>query len=165
MGARFYLFGAQAALLHGSSRLSADVDVTVVEPVDVDALVRSLRALDFALRVEDPAFVATTRVLPFMHLASRVPVDLVLGASGLEEMTYERAIKRRIGGAEVPVADAADLVIMKVLAGRPKDREDVAAVVRANPTIDRAHIKATLEQLEDALGEGGLVARFDEFVR
>jgi hypothetical protein len=28
-GARWYLFGAQAALLHGSSRLTADVDATV----------------------------------------------------------------------------------------------------------------------------------------
>jgi hypothetical protein len=29
LGARWYLFGAQAAILHGVDRLTADVDVTV----------------------------------------------------------------------------------------------------------------------------------------
>ena len=29
LGVRWYLFGAQAAILHGAARLSADVDVTV----------------------------------------------------------------------------------------------------------------------------------------
>jgi hypothetical protein len=31
-GVRWYLFGAQAAILHGAARLSADVDVTVDLP-------------------------------------------------------------------------------------------------------------------------------------
>ena len=32
LGVRWFLFGAQAAILHGSARLSADVDVTVELP-------------------------------------------------------------------------------------------------------------------------------------
>lgn len=30
LGAGWYLFGAQAALIHGSARLSADIDITVL---------------------------------------------------------------------------------------------------------------------------------------
>jgi len=33
-GARWYLFGAQAAIIHGASRLSADIDVTVEVPLE-----------------------------------------------------------------------------------------------------------------------------------
>jgi hypothetical protein len=38
-GLDWYLFGAQAALLYGSTRLTADIDVTAWVP-DRDALVR-----------------------------------------------------------------------------------------------------------------------------
>jgi hypothetical protein len=36
-GIAWYLFGAQAALLHGAARLTADVDVTVKLPEGVSA--------------------------------------------------------------------------------------------------------------------------------
>ena len=60
--------GAQAALIWGRPRLTADVDVTVrLEPDDPDALMRTLGERRFQLRV-DPRddFVRRTRVLPFV---------------------------------------------------------------------------------------------------
>ena len=51
---RWYLFGAQAALLHGAARLTADVDVTVdagdVAPAD---LIAALRDAGFTPRSPD----------------------------------------------------------------------------------------------------------------
>ena len=46
LGVRWFLFGAQAAILHGAARLSADVDVTV------DLGTRSSRELVDALSRE-----------------------------------------------------------------------------------------------------------------
>lgn len=76
-GIRSYLFGAQAALLHGVPRLTADVDATAEFPLDrAEELSRLLMEGGFAVRVGDvQAFVRRTRVIPLTHIASGVPVQ------------------------------------------------------------------------------------------
>ena len=52
LGVRWFLFGAQAAILHGAARLSADVDVTVDRGRrSATELVVALAAAGFELRV------------------------------------------------------------------------------------------------------------------
>src|SRR6185369_15404565 len=91
-GLRWYLFGAQAAIIHGAARLTADVDVTVhLDDASPQVLVRALLDAGFTLRVPDPEFVERTRVLPVIHAASGVPADIVFAGPGLEEMFLTRA--------------------------------------------------------------------------
>jgi nucleotidyltransferase AbiEii toxin of type IV toxin-antitoxin system len=166
LGVRWFLFGAQAAILHGSARLSADVDVTV----DLGArtsreLVDALSHEGFGLRVTDAAgFVEATRVMPLVHLASRMPLDLVLAGPGLEEQFFARATERLVGDVSVPVVSAEDLVAMKILAGRPRDMEDVAGIVRARRDLDVESIRTTLRLLDRALDRADLVVELDRIL-
>jgi hypothetical protein len=163
-GVRWFLFGAQAAILYGVARLSADVDVTVDLGARSSAeLVSTLAEAGFDLRVGDVAgFVETTRVLPFVHRASRIPVDVVLAGPGIEEQFFAGAEQRMVGEARVPVAAAEDLVAMKVLAGRPRDLDDVTAIIRArHGNLDLDRIQATLGLLEGALDRRDLRSEFD----
>lgn len=155
----WYVFGAQAALLYGSARLTADVDVTVhLGRLQSDEFASALRAAGFELRVDNPQFIRTTRVLPVLHRSSGVPADVVLAGPGLEELFLERAQTRDLGGASVPVASAEDIIVMKVLAGRDKDRDDVLAILGAQRTsIDVTLIRSTLRLLEEALGQSDLM--------
>jgi hypothetical protein len=166
LGLRWFLFGAQAAVLHGVARLTADVDVTVeLGRHSSEALVDTLNRAGFDLRVPDVAgFVEATRVLPFVHRRSRMPVDVVLAGPGLEEQFLDRAEEREIGGARIPVASAEDLVAMKVLAGRGRDLEDVEAIVRVQPDLDLSLIRRVLRLLEMALDRGDLVSEMDRVV-
>lgn len=161
---RWYLFGAQAAILYGAARLTADVDVTL-EDVDVPsrALVPALERAGFSLRVPNvDDFVDRTRVIPIAHDATGIPVDLVLAGPGLEERFFDRVREHRIEGVVVPVASAEDIVVMKVLAGRPKDMDDVRAVLAANVRIDVGLIRATLGELETILDQADLLPAFDD---
>ena len=164
---RWFLFGAQAAILHGVARLSADIDVTV----DLGArssgeLVGALAEAGFDLRGGDVAgLVETTRVLPFVHRASRIPVDVVLAGPGLEDQFFAGVEERIVGEAHVPVAAAEDLVAMKVLAGRPRDLDDVAAIIRARRgRLDLHRIRATLGLLERALDRRDLRSELERLV-
>lgn len=164
LGVRWFLFGAQAAILYGVARLSADVDITV----DLGArtsrdLVAALEGSGFELRIAGTeAFVDTTRVLPFVHVASRMPLDAVLAGPGLEEQFFAGARERDIAGTRVPVVSAEDLVAMKVLAGRPRDLDDVTAVVRARShTLDLERVRTTLRLLESALDRRDLVVELE----
>ena len=164
VGARWYLFGAQAALIWGRPRLTADVDVTVrLEPEEPDALVRAFAQRGFRLRV-DPGddFVRRTRVLPFVFEPNGLPVDVVLAGPGLEELFLSRAVTVRVGSVTVPVISPEDLIVTKILAGRPKDVEDVRGILlERGGQLDLGTVRATLGMLEAALGQSDLRPAFE----
>jgi hypothetical protein len=86
----WYVFGAQAALVHGAARVTADVDVTVrLGKVTPARLTTALKQHGFELRVKDPAFVRTTRVLPVLHVRTSVPAGPERSLSSRESSPAE----------------------------------------------------------------------------
>jgi hypothetical protein len=159
----WYVFGAQAVVAYGVPRLSADVDVTIrLTPDTPSVFADAMRAGGFMLRVTDPQFVERTRVMPFVHTATGMPVDMVLAGSGLEDMFLDRARTIDIGGTTVPILDLEDLVIAKVLAGRPKDIDDAQALWRVHGSrLDAVRIRGVLRDLEEALSQSDLLPMLD----
>lgn len=163
--APWYVFGAQAVLVWGRPRLTADIDVTVkLDPEQPERLVQAMAAAGFALRVsatED--FVKRTRMLPFVHTATAWPLDVVLAGPGLEDRFLSDAVEVDLGeGVLVPVIRAEDLVVTKILASRPKDLEDVRGVLLERlDRLDVAAIRSTLGLLEGALGVSDLMPVFE----
>lgn len=165
---RWYLFGAQAAIVHGATRMTADVDVTVrCAHVPIDTLIGTLRELGFDPRVADiDGFVQRTRVLPLVHRDSRVPIDAVIAGPGLEDRFLDRAETRELGGVTVPVACAEDVIAMKILAGRDKDMDDVSSIARARmPGLDVRLMEETLRVLEAALDQSDLLPRLRDILK
>jgi hypothetical protein len=158
-GYRWYLFGAQAVILWGTPRMSADVDVTVEMALeDTPDFVAAMEHAGFDLRIQNvEEFVAETRVLPFLHRATEMPVDVVLAGPGLEELFFQRVREVYMAQTKIPVISPEDLVITKILAGRPKDREDVHGILRERrASLDVELIRETLVLLEQALGRSDL---------
>jgi len=165
VGIRWYLFGAQAALVHGNARLTGDVDVTVqLGSCTEEKFVSALHGGGFALRVSNAReFAEETRVVPAVHTDSGIPIDVVLAGPGIEELFLERARYEEIEpGLSVPVASPEDLIIMKVLAGRPKDLQDAAAIRAAQGArLNEGLIRSTLILLEEALDRRDLLPEFE----
>lgn len=165
---RWYVFGAQAVIAAGVPRLTADVDVTVEVPRGgTKVLIETLAAFGIGLReVGDVAtFVAETRVIPALHLATGLPVDVVLAGPGLEDDMLARARPRRVGAVDVPFVDTADLIALKLLAGRNKDLDDVKALIRAAPSglsLDVA--RQRVAELGGMLDDSSMVAAFDRMI-
>ncbi|HXV62855.1 MAG TPA: nucleotidyltransferase [Vicinamibacteria bacterium] len=164
---RWYVFGAQAVIAYGVPRLSADVDVTVeLVPEEPERFAADMKAAGFELRVDDPDFVRRTRVMPFVHLATAMPLDVVLAASGLEDEFLDRARNVKLGSTTVPLIDPEDLIIAKLLAGRPKDVEDAQSLWRIRGAeLDGERIRRTLRKLEEALSQSDLVSAFESLRR
>jgi hypothetical protein len=167
LGLRWYLFGAQAALIHGAARLTADVDATVdLAAVPLPRLLATLAAHGFEPRVADVAeFARRARVAPLLHGKSDVPVDLVLAGPGPEMLFLERARPTSIEGVTVPVAAPEDVITMKLLAGRPKDFEDVVAIVACGKNLRLEITREMLRALERALDRRDLLRELERAIR
>lgn len=167
-GLRWFLFGAQAVTVWGRPRLSADVDITIELPDDqIDAFVRSMAKASFELNIPPDLddFVRRTRVLPFVHRPTGMPLDVVLAGPGLEMEFLDRTIQASVEGLDLPLISPEDLVIGKMLAGRPKDLEDVASVLRERAgSLDLERIRSILRLLEEALSQSDMVPTFERLL-
>jgi hypothetical protein len=91
-----------------------------------------------------------------------MPLDVVLAGPGLEEAFLARARRVDLGGVVVPVLAPEDLVVTKILAGRPKDRDDVIGILRERgANLDLGLIRETLRMVERELDQSDLVPAFE----
>lgn len=159
LGLRWYVFGAQAVNLHGFPRATADLDLTVdLDRLSPRALVRELEKSGFSARFVDDDFITATRVIPLVHRATKLPLDLVIAGPGLEQRFLDEVQLQRIGDRRVPVISAENLIVTKLLAARPKDLEDVRELVASRgASLDHDRIDELLALLEQALGQSDLI--------
>lgn len=152
----FALIGGIAASVRGEPRFTADIDFVI--GIEVEGGLKLLAALtgsDFAPIFPDAAeVVRTSFLLPMRHKRTRVKVDLAIGLSGFERQVIDRAQQEQLGTLRIPVASAEDLLLMKVLAARPRDTEDARAIVlKQGPALNWEYVLATGKALEEAVGQ------------
>lgn len=128
----FMIIGGQAVLLHGEPRLTQDIDITLgVGPTDLPNILAACEELDLEpLPADVQEFVRSTFVLPAADRETGIRVDLIFSTTAYEAEAISRAERVELGQATVPFATAEDLIIHKLFAGRPRDIEDAAGVVR-----------------------------------
>ena len=151
---RYMVIGGQAVMLYGEPRLTKDIDITL--GVSVDSLAKVLqmaRAAGLKPLVDPQAFTVETMVLPCRDPATTIRVDLVFSQSAYEDAALGRARTVVTDGHPVRFASPEDLVIHKVIAGRPRDLEDVRSIVDKQPALDRRLVEATLREFEAELDE------------
>ena len=132
-GIRFALIGGLAVSLRGQPRMTVDVDLVIL--ADIDQALRL--AQELSSTPFEPLFpgveevVARSFILPLRHRSTGIRVDVAIGMSGFEQQAVSRATKVTIGDVRVPVVAVEDLLVMKALAGRPQDDQDIRGLVAA----------------------------------
>jgi predicted nucleotidyltransferase len=162
----YMVIGGQAVLLYGEPRLTRDVDITLgVGPERLPDLLEIARASAWRVLVESPEqFVQQTLVLPVQDSGSGIRIDLIFSYSPYERQAMERVRRVKLGSASVCFAAIEDVVVLKVVAGRPRDLEDVRSILLRNSELDRAYIRRWLGEFERDLG-GNYLLMFDDLAR
>ena len=159
----YMLIGGQAVLVYGEPRLTRDVDVTLgVGPEKLDTILDWVRESGWRVLVESAAaFVAQTYVLPCVDEASGIRIDFIFSISNFERQAIERAKSMEVQGTPVRFASAEDVIIHKIVAGRPRDIEDVRSILLKQPGVDAAYVRQWLSNIEPERA-GEFLARFEE---
>ena len=150
----FAVIDGLAVSFRGQPRMTVDVDLVI--KAEIDAALRLVETLEttpfeplFA-GVED--VVTSAFILPLRHRMTGVRLDVAIGMSGFEQDAVQRATPVDVRGVAVPVATVEDLLVMKALAGRPQDDQDIQGLVAAaKAPIDWARCLAVAEALGSAI--------------
>lgn len=80
-----------------------------------------------------------------------------------EKIDRASSARRAQSRIQLPVISAEDLVVLKILAGRGKDLDDVEGILlRKGKALDRKAVASRLRELEDLLGQSDLLPVFDK---
>lgn len=155
--------GGQAVLLYGEPRLTRDIDVTLGIGPDRQNEISDLAAgLGWKILIDSPAaFVEKTLVLPCVDPQSGIRVDFIFSFSVYERQAMERVRRVPMGKKEVCFAAIEDLIIHKIVAGRPRDLEDIRNILKKKPQLDLPYLHRWLGEFDQSLG-GSFSQRFEE---
>ena len=155
-GFPFAVIGGLCVLVRGEARFTQDIDVVIAaEPQDALILLSHLDESGFQPVLEEDAaeFLMRAYMLPLRHGQTGLTVDIAIGAMGFERQLIQRAEEIRLGSLLLPVATAEDLILMKLIAGRPRDVEDVEGIVLAQLELDWDYLLAVGAGLQSALSQ------------
>lgn len=113
--------GAFAMAFYGAPRLTTDIDVNVFVPAQV-----SEAKLDW----------------------EGTPVHFFFSCDPLHEEMERRIREVPFGDGTIPLVAPEHLVIRKTLLGRPKDQQDIEAILTRTP-VDQAEIDAWVKRLSN----------------
>src|SRR5207248_505909 len=93
-------------------------------------------------------FAKRSRVLLMRHTTSGIDVDLTFGELPFERAAVANCENHDVGGIRVRLPRVEDLLVMKAIARRPKDIEDLKGLLAAHPNADVARARRWVREFE-----------------
>ena len=162
----FTFIGGIANAIIGDMRTTIDADLLILVPdEELEAFILSL-SQHARLRPQNPIdFAMTTRIIP-AEFPDGFRVDFILAGLDFEKDVIKRSLEMPSGeGGRLQIATAEDLIIMKIISTRPKDREDVKGIVaRQAGQLDLAYIHKWLKLFEQSLDRSDLIVDLNKLI-
>lgn len=141
---RGVIIGGAAVSILGRARFTEDVDaVFLLSNNDLPLLLEMAKKEDIEPRVDNVVdFAKKTRVLLLRHTPTDTGIDISLGVMPFEEEMIERGVLYEVDEAlQLRLPTPEDLIIMKAIAHRPKDLEDIRTIADKYPNMDVLRIE------------------------
>lgn len=151
IGLQHALIGGLAVGAHARARATKDVDLAVSAGEDgARRVIAAMEARGFAARVSGVpgpgAVVRFSRTGPDGVVRW---VDFLFAGTPFEEAAIGRAETAQVLGRSVRLVSIEDLLVYKLLAGRPQDVADAVALVQARGTsLDRSYLESACDAWE-----------------
>lgn len=160
------IVGGIAASVLGRPRLTRDIDALALLPEDAwSRAVESAAKHGILPRIPEAlAFARRSRVLLMRHARSAIDLDIIFGGLPFEHSVVERATTHAVAGVAVRLPRVEDLLIMKAVAHRPKDLEDIRGLLDAHPEADVGEVRSFVSDFAAATGMADMLDELDKLL-
>ncbi len=138
-----FVFGGAVMVLRGYKISTKDADIALLRREDLETLDKALRKLGYDLK--------SSGKFKVYEKGKVSRIDLYLGRIGeikLSEKMLERAEEKKYGKLTVKLSSDTDLLLAKLVSGRPRDIEDAKIIIMRGSINWNAFINELLEQEE-----------------
>jgi len=155
---RGVIIGGIAVGLLGKPRFTADVDAMfLLSTQDIPQFLELARAENIIPRIQNAEdFAQKNRVLLLKHLPTETDIDISMGILPFEEEVVERGSTKSFANLSVRLPTPEDLIILKAVAHRPKDLEDIRVIAGIVQKLDVKRIEQWVKAFADALEQPDL---------
>jgi predicted nucleotidyltransferase len=149
-------------------RLTADIDVLTYLDDDgrIPDLIEDASRSGFSVRIEDAeSFARQNRVLLLIHDQTRIPVDISLGVLPFEREVIDRSSRVAAGDLQIPLPSVEDLIVLKAVAHRAVDLDDLRTLVEFHPKLDKVRIRKVVGEFAAALEMPELITDLESILK
>ncbi|HZU38374.1 MAG TPA: nucleotidyltransferase [Gemmataceae bacterium] len=152
-GVEGVIIGGLAVALIGRPRVTRDLDGLVwLDEARWEVFLETSKKYGFEARQANVlALAREARVLLLRHLATGIDIDVAFAALPFEREALDRAQRLEIQGISVPLPTPEDLIIMKAIAHRARDRVDVEGLIDTHPKLNRSRVRKYVREFANLL--------------
>lgn len=158
------VIGGVAASVLGRPRLTQDIDALIILGEDQwGSVVAQAEKFGIVPRIDSALdFARRARVLLLRHLESGIDIDISLGGLSFEHGAISRSTVHDVGGIRVRLPRVEDLIVMKAIAHRSKDMQDIEGLLAAHPNVDMKFIRQWVREFANAMTMPDLIEDFEQ---
>jgi hypothetical protein len=153
------IVGGVAASLLGRPRSTRNIDVLAILPeTEWEAALDAAARHGIVPRTERPLEAARrSAMLLLRHGESAIDIDVILGSLRFERGAVEHAQDHNAGGVTIRLPRVEDLLIMKALAHRPQDMQDIEGLLDAHTDVDIDAVRRGVSEFATAAAMPALI--------
>jgi predicted nucleotidyltransferase len=151
---RGVIIGGTAVSVLGKARFTEDIDAMFLLSLqDIPRLLEAAKEEGIEPRIENAgAFAKKSRVLLLKHNITNTNIDISLGVLPFEQEVVERSVVHQIdANLQIRLPTPEDLIILKAVAHRPKDMEDIRVLADKYPNLDTSRIQKWVKSFAEVL--------------
>ena len=148
------VIGGIAASVLGEARYTEDLDAMfLLSKQDIPEFLEAAKQEGIEPRIENAAdFARKARVLLLRHIITNTNIDISLGIMPFEQEVIERSSIHKIDDTlQMRLPTPEDLIIMKAIAHRPIDLEDIRTLAVKYANLDLARIESWVKNFAEIL--------------
>lgn len=154
-GYEYAVMGGLAVRVHSIPRPTHDVDLTVtIDRSDLPKLFDSLESLGHTIPdlyqrgwVDEVGGMPLVKVRTYLNESTGIDIDIFLNETEFQKSYLARRIEVNIGEKSLWVVTPEDLILLKLLASRPRDLLDVADILFTQGQLDEVYMQHWAKEL------------------